>query len=46
MRLFRSEYEFKGQIIDVTDAGFLVIETGGMLQQFDFKEVEFIWQEV
>lgn len=43
IRQYRSEYEFEGKLVDVTDAGFLVIETGGRLQQFDFKEVEFIW---
>lgn len=42
-RKYRTEYFFDGKIIDVTEAGRLVMETTNGVQSFDFKEVEFMY---
>ena len=39
---WRSEYEFKGEIIDIDNSGLLSIMVNGQVKRFDFKEVELI----
>ena len=43
LRKYRSEYEFEATIVDITASGKLVLKTNSGLQQFDFKEVEFLY---
>ncbi len=38
----KSEYEFMGKIVDVSDSGILKVEANGKIMEFNFKEVEFI----
>ena len=43
LRKYRSEYEFEGEVEDITASGKLILRTNKGLQQFDFKEVEFLY---
>lgn len=39
---FRSEYEFRGEIVDVDDSGLLSVSVNGQVNRFNFKEIEFL----
>ena len=43
IRKYRSEYEFQGEIVGITGSGKLMLKSNKGLQQFDFKEVEFLY---